>query len=101
MFINIRDNLCTLQEFFFININLHISTNNSNNTETFKIIILKKRLIQKQHTPSRSSAAETRLYERSQHPWRVTFIVNNPRVRTRVSERKTLLGGKRLPFADS
>ena len=64
-----------------------MSTNNSNNIEKFKIIIFKKRLIQKQHIPSRSSVAETRLYERSKHPWRITFIVNHPRVQTRVSQR--------------
>ena len=29
--------------------------------------------------PSRSSAADSRLYERVQHPWRVTFIINNAR----------------------
>ena len=51
--------------------------------------------------PSRSSAAEGRLYKKAQHPWRVTFIVNNPRVWTRVSWQKTLLDGKNLLFAGS
>ena len=48
--------------------------------------------------PTRSSAAENRLYEREDvtslesH----TFVVNNPGVWTRLSQRKILLGGKRL-----
>ena len=52
--------------------------------------------------PTRSSAAENRLYEREDvtslesH----TFIVNNLiRVWTRLSQRKILLGGKRLTFS--
>ena len=51
--------------------------------------------------PSRSSAAESRLYESATSFESHTFIVNNPRVWTRVSQWKTLLGGKRLLFADS